>query len=83
MDDKNHDTRERSYGERYSIYMRGWKDGASIKAMADRDGWRADLVEAYESGYGDGRAARRVAASNGAEKYGYTPLIVRAEEAIP
>ncbi len=60
--------------ERYQLYVRGFRDGAAVKAMRD------DHIGlgAYDRGYGDGRRALVLAAATYAEEVEYEPSILRA-----
>jgi hypothetical protein len=66
--------------ERFMCYMRGWRDGAAIRAMANRDNWRVDLRTAYDAGYGHGRDDYRRVSADVAGTYGYHPSVLRAED---
>lgn len=62
---------------RWHAYMHGWKDGAvnreaRIKAHPDKG-----IVDAYNSGYDDGRRACEEAAAAATQRTGYSPRILR------
>jgi len=57
--------------EAYQLYMRGFRDGASITAM------KHSGMEPYERGYKDGMLARHAACSKFATEVGYVPGILR------
>jgi hypothetical protein len=63
--------REWTPHERYMLYVRGFRDGAAVKAMAHSG------LGAYDRGYADGRDARASAADAYAKEVGYEPTILR------
>ncbi len=80
------DEDKRARAERYAAHMKGWRDGASIKAMDQnfmQHPTRPDLHEAYDIGYGMGRLARGTAGAWASTHYGFTPQIVRTQEGEP
>lgn len=68
--------RDWSAGERYQLYMRGFRDGAAIKAMRD------DHIGlgAYDRGYGDGRHALHVALDAYGKEVGHVPSVLRTAD---
>lgn len=60
--------------ERYMLYVRGFRDGASVRAM------RFPGLGAYDLGYADGRAARHAAVEAYAKQIGYEPTVLRSAE---
>ena len=67
---------------RYEAYMRGWKDGASIKAMRQEMtalAPKAPLRLSYEDGYTDGRTARAAASQYATRVTGHEPTILRLQ----
>jgi ADP-ribose pyrophosphatase YjhB (NUDIX family) len=59
--------------ERYQLYLRGWKDGANIRAM---DPFSQEFPP-YGRGYADGRRARSAAAEEYAKEIGHIPMVLR------
>ena len=65
--------REWSAGEKYQLYIRGFKDGASARAVRDDH----EGHPSYDRGYEEGRSAANAAISTYAKEIGYTPNILR------
>ena len=68
------DVTEKRPGARYHGYMKGWHDGAGVKAIRPELANDADYLE----GYRDGRLAGREAARVAGERLGYKPLVLKA-----
>ena len=64
----------------FHSYMRGWRDGAGMKAIRKEFETHPDvsLKSAYEEGYSDGRDASSSASEYASRKYSYIPSILRA-----
>jgi hypothetical protein len=74
--------------QRYIAYSRGVFDGAGRKPMRPEYGPPDDIgppsavKEAYARGYADGQRMTREVISAYAAEIGYTPTILRAQEAL-
>ena len=65
----------------HASYMCGWVDGAKVTAMRSEFDTHANeqIRAAYNRGYSDGRAARRLASKHATQLYGYEPQILRLQ----
>ncbi len=65
----------------WAAYTKGWSAGAGMRAMdpAVKGHPDAKIEIAYELGYAHGRDARSLAHQDAAERYGYTPSILRLQ----
>lgn len=70
-------SREWSPNEKYQLYVRGFRDGAAIRAMQHPG------LGAYELGYAEGQQSRRLAANSYAIRIGHEPTILRTAETTP
>jgi hypothetical protein len=72
--------------ELFWSYRRGWTDGTAGHPKRPEyvhHASRRDIAEAYEQGYAAGQAARTQALYTAAERYGYTPTLLRAASEEP
>ncbi|MDA4133395.1 MAG: hypothetical protein OK454_09785 [Thaumarchaeota archaeon] len=72
---KGLDGKEREWrpNERHWLYMRGFKDGAGVRAIRPDHRDISDYMAGYKAGY----LARVKAATAHAKKVGYKPTILR------
>jgi hypothetical protein len=68
--------------DKLMAYIKGWSDGAGVKAIRQEFEDHATLRDDYMTGYGDGRKARSAAHLSAAEKYGEKIHVVRTPERI-
>jgi hypothetical protein len=68
---------ERTAHERYSTYIRGWRQGAGIQPMDPKFSEHPTLGVTYQEGYADGQKARSEAGRKAAKRFGYKPSILR------
>lgn len=64
----------------FHSYMRGWRDGAGMKAIRKEFETHSDvsIKSAYQDGYSDGRDSASSASEFASRKYSYIPSILRA-----
>lgn len=64
----------------YMAYMKGWRAGASAKALDPRftEHPNLEIRGAYTNGYGDGHEASKAASRIASGTYSYEPTILRA-----
>ena len=68
--------------DEFAAYIRGWSDGASVKAMRSEFTSHATLATPYNEGYTDGHKARGMAHVAASEKHGVKLSVVRTPEKI-
>ena len=69
-------------GELWDTFMRGWTHGAGMRPLDPKftQHTRIEICEAYAKGYEDGRASRNSAAQTAAQRFGYTPTVLRLQD---
>lgn len=64
--------------DKFMAYIRGWSDGAGVRAMRDEFTKHALLADSYNEGYSDGKKSRGVAHVAAAERFGVKLSVLRA-----
>ena len=70
-------------GNQFHSFMKGWKDGASSRAMDPKATEHENplIRAAYDAGYGKARKDLNAVAEEAAKTYGYTISVLRLMEA--
>jgi len=63
--------------DKFMAYIRGWSDGAGVRAMRDEFTKHAMLADPYNEGYSDGKKARNVAHVAASERLGVKLSVLR------
>jgi len=64
--------------DKFMAYVRGWSDGAGIRAMHDEFTKHVLLAESYNEGYTDGKKARGDVHVSAANRFGVKLSVLRA-----
>lgn len=70
-------THRQDGGNEYMIWMRGWADGAGMRAMRPEFTSHPTFATVYDEAYAAGRAAHGEASVEASARFGYTPNILR------